>query len=74
MKKQPNQPDERKCFYPDCLTCYCEHNKDCKYDDLTTNANGRKFLKGVGYALLIMAAVLVIACTIINHLFHECNL
>lgn len=70
MKK----PSKEKCYYPDCLTSYCEHHGDCKYDDLSTNDNGRKLLKGIGYALLIMVALIVMVCSILNHLFHDCTL
>lgn len=72
--KKPEQKDERKCYYPDCLMCYCDDQNHCKYHDLSTNDNGRKLLKYVGYCLLALAALVVMACAIINHLFHDCNL
>ncbi len=74
MKKQPEKKDERKCYYPDCLMCYCDDQDHCKYYDLTTDENGKQLLKYIGYFLLALAGISVMACAIINHLFHGCNL
>ena len=61
-----------KCDYPECVGL-CTETDNCS-TIAKSETHPTNMLKGCLIALVIEVVLIVCACAIINHLFHECNL